>query len=78
MPAYKLIVAIPFGDYKRGDTITDQTIVNQILDESNAEMHGYDGNVRKIALTDEENAQLTKAPASDQSGKKNANSEGDK
>lgn len=32
MTTYSLVVVQPFGDYKRGDKITDQSKIQQILD----------------------------------------------
>lgn len=53
MHTYKLVVVDPFENYKRGDQIFDQDIINKILDEKN-EMHAYDRNVRRVLLSDDE------------------------
>lgn len=41
-PAYRLVVVEPFGDYRRGDAITDTSTIKKILDSDSA------GNVRKV------------------------------
>lgn len=46
---YKLVVILPFENYQRGDEITDQELIKQILDV-NHEKHAYDAHVRKVAL----------------------------
>lgn len=47
---YKLMVVNPFENYKRGDEIVDQEVVNKILDVNNSEFHGYEPHVRRVLL----------------------------
>jgi hypothetical protein len=35
-PAYILVVVQPFGDYQRGDKITDQATIDKVLAGENA------------------------------------------
>lgn len=36
VPAYHLVVVIPFGDYQRGDRITDAAKIAEIIASENA------------------------------------------
>jgi hypothetical protein len=47
---YKLVVVSPFNDYKRGDEITDQEVVKNILDKDH-EHHSFDAHVRRVQWT---------------------------
>jgi len=51
--AYKLVVIHPFENYKRGDVILDQNVVQDILDPANT-WHSYEGNVRRVMLSEDE------------------------
>lgn len=35
-PAFTLVVVLPFGDYQRGDRITDQPTIDKVLASENA------------------------------------------
>ncbi len=54
MSNYKLVVVLPFGNYRKGEVIFDQVIVDQILDSNNLEMHQLERNVRRVLLKDSE------------------------
>ena len=51
---YKLVVIHPFADYKRGDVITDKTLISQFFDKNhpNYELHH---NVNKVICNQNEN-----------------------
>ncbi len=51
--AYKLVVVHPFADYKRGDVIYDQSIINQFndLNHPNSELIS---NVVKVQILNSE------------------------
>lgn len=51
---YHLVVVSPFGQYQRGDIITDETMVQAILDVNNAEMHPFEAHVRRVLVTSKE------------------------
>ena len=36
-PAFHLVVVQPFGDYQRGDRITDQVTIDKVLASENAQ-----------------------------------------
>jgi len=53
MSTYKLIVVSAFGKYRKGDRITDQKIISQILDKNNS-MSDNKRNCRLVFLKDVE------------------------
>ena len=50
---YKLVVVTPFNDYQRGDEITDQSVIDNILDAEH-EMHHHESHVRRVTLENQD------------------------
>jgi hypothetical protein len=63
MTAFKLVVIDPFENYKRGDQIMDQKLINNILDPE-SEIHHYERHTRRVLMSEIEKQQYV-APISE-------------
>lgn len=56
MTAFKLVVVDPFENYKRGDQITDEQLINNILNPD-SDIHHYERHTRRVLMSEIEKQQ---------------------